>query len=272
MIPARQVVARILSDVGLLSAVDKLRFIATIARLQPATRRFVSANPNFSLPPKALAFDAYSAPDWDFYKRSGLATAEFLSEISKKYLAMDCPVKVFEWGCGPARVIRHLRATFGLDAKIYGSDYNEETIAWCRDNIPGVTFLHNTLQPDPPLPIENDFFDLIYSISVFTHLSESTSQRWIAELLRIVRPCGLLIITTQGDALKLRMMPDELRRYRTSGTAVRDKCSEGKKLFSAFHSPEYLRQKLFKVFEVLEHAPASFPFTAQDYWVLRRPP
>jgi Methyltransferase domain len=163
MIPARQVVGRILRDSGLLNTADKLRYFATIAGLQRGNRRFVAANPGFRLPPKALAFAAYSAPDWAGYKRSGLETAAFLLEISRKYVVAFPEINVFEWGCG-------------ADAQIYGSDYNEATIAWCRDTIPRVTFVHNALLPDPPLPFERDFFDFIYSISVFTHLSESTSH------------------------------------------------------------------------------------------------
>ena len=270
MIPARQVVGRILRVSGLLSATDKLRYFASIARLQRRNRKFVSANPGFRLPPKALAFDAYSAPDWAFYKRSGLETAAFLSEISRKYLVAVPEINVFEWGCGPARVIRHLPTAFGADAQIYGSDFNEATIAWCRDTIPRVTFVRNALRPDPPLPFERDFFDFIYSISVFTHLSESTSQRWILELHRVARPGGVLVITTNGDSLQYKMLPDELRSYRTSGIVIRGKIREGKKMFSACHSPRYLREILFKDFDVMEHVPGAFPHTAQDFWVLRK--
>ena len=105
---------------------------------------------------------------------------------------------------------------------------------------------------------------------MFTHLSQSTCERWIAELLRIMRPGGIFVTTTNGDSLKSKMLPDELLTYETTGVAFRDKFEEGKKMFAAVHSPAYLRAVLFKDLEILEHAPASFPFTSQDCWVLRK--
>ncbi len=86
----------------------------------------------------------------------------------------------------------------------------------------------------------------------------------MAELFRIVRPGGIFVTTMNDDSLIGKMLPDELRAYQTTGVAVRDKVQQGKTMFAACHLPNYLRTGLFKQFEVLEHAPASFPFTAQD--------
>lgn len=270
MVFTRQRIGRALRDMGLLGTAEKLRYATTVALLHGENRKFIAQNPGFSLPPKALAFDAYSAPDWTFYKKSGMETALYLSKLVKTYLPVANALKVLEWGCGPARVIRNLPAVLGRDDKVYGSDYNEATIAWCKANIADVEFVLNGLLPNPPLPFEDDFFDFVYSISVFTHLSESTCERWIAELRRVIGPGGILVITTNGDSLKSKMLPDELHCYETTGVAFRDRFQEGKKMFSACHSPTYLRAVLFKGFEVLEHAPASFPFTTQDCWVLRK--
>ena len=49
----------------------------------------------------------------------------------------------------------------------------------------------------PPLPLEDESFDLIWSISVFTHLTDN-SLPWLCELHRLLRPGGLLIATYMG--------------------------------------------------------------------------
>ena len=103
---------------------------------------------------------------------------------------------VLEWGCGPGRVIRHLPALLN-EATIIGSDFNSESIDWCSKHILDVTFVKNELEP--PLPFEKNLFDFIYAISVFTHLSESSCHQWIDELVRIIKPNGILMIWTNGD-------------------------------------------------------------------------
>ena len=51
---------------------------------------------------------------------------------------------ILDWGCGPGRIVRHLPSIVSK-AKIFGSDYNEESINWCRENIEDVGFEVNGL-------------------------------------------------------------------------------------------------------------------------------
>jgi SAM-dependent methyltransferase len=264
-----QRVQHILRRLRLLSVADNFRYLTKIVRLSRANREFIAANPEFDLPPAALAYDAYSAPHWSFYKQSGMETAAFLAGIIRQHLAANDALKILEWGCGPARVIRHLSAAVDAAAEIYGSDYNQATIAWCREHIPGVTFVPNGLEP--PLPFNADQFDFIYSISVFTHLSESVAHQWVAELARVVRPGGFLVVTTNGDSMQKSMLGIELQAYRASGLVIRGDFTEGKRCFSAIHSPAYARKELFRNLEVVQHVPGGFPHTGQDYWLLRKP-
>ena len=50
---------------------------------------------------------------------------------------------------------------------------------------------------DPPLPLEYASFDLIWAISVFTHLTDN-SIPWLLELHRLLKPDGMLIATYMG--------------------------------------------------------------------------
>jgi SAM-dependent methyltransferase len=161
----------ILRSVGLLNFVEKFRFISSGLKNARENSSFKIKNPNYKLPPQYLAYDAYSAPDWNFYKISGQKTAIALSEIAKHHMNNNRITNILEWGCGPARVTRHIHNAFGYETKVYGSDYNSESIKWCGKNIPDITFVLNNLLP--PLPFDSSAFDFVYAISVFTHLSES---------------------------------------------------------------------------------------------------
>ena len=258
-----------LRSLGLLGIAENLRYLITVARTYPANRSFQSQNPDFKVPPRALAYDAYSAPDWDFYKKSGEETSAFLLTIARSHLPAGATTRILEWGCGPARVIRHLPSAFGPGAEVFGSDYNAEAMQWCTDAVPGIHFTLNGLLP--PLPFAPGFFDFIYSISVFTHLSESAIHQWIDELYRITHSGSILAITTNGDSFTEKLLPDELETYKSRGFVVRGNVEEGKRAFSSCQSPPYLREKFSARFEVAEFVPGKFPFTGQDMWVLRKP-
>ena len=219
------------------------------------------------VPPEALAYDAYSFLDWDLYRKSGTDVAVFLSQVARRHLSEHDPLRVLEWGCGPARVIRHIPAAFGANTEVHGSDYNEDTIKWCSKAIRGVNFTLNGLEP--PLPFDSGIFDFVYSISVFTHLSESVSRAWIEELLRITHSGSILVITMQGDAYLEKLLPDEVEAYRSRGIVLRGNVTEGSRIFSAFHSREYLTTQLFQKLEVLEFIPSTT--LGQDIWVLKKP-
>lgn len=263
-------IQRILRKTRLLSLAEQLRYRSKVFSLSAQNKKFITANPTFALPPKFLAFDAYSAPDWTFYKSSGEGTAQFLADLAKEYLSPQKPIEsIYEWGCGPARVVRHLPAALGEAVAVYGSDYNEESIAWCSKSIPDVQFAINQL--NPPLPYPDNHFDFIYSISVFTHLSEATGLQWVQELYRVLKPSGILVITTSGDnAYQNELLEEEKKKYDNEGVVVRGDYEEGKKMYLARHNPKYVREKLLYQFNVLKHVPAGFPFIEQDYWVARK--
>jgi SAM-dependent methyltransferase len=53
---------------------------------------------------------------------------------------------------------------------------------------------------EPPTPAPAALFDFIYSFSVFSHLGERSHLAWIEEFSRLLRPGGLLVVTTRDRA------------------------------------------------------------------------
>ncbi len=49
----------------------------------------------------------------------------------------------------------------------------------------------------PPLELDDDSFDLVWAISVFTHISDYWSS-WLVDLHRILRDGGILLATIAG--------------------------------------------------------------------------
>lgn len=80
--------------------------------------------------------------------------------------------------------------------KIYGTDYNPSLIRWCEDNLPFVRVSVNDLNSRTDYP--DNSFDIVYTISVFTHLLRAMQSSCLDELIRVTKPGGYIIITVHG--------------------------------------------------------------------------
>lgn len=103
--------------------------------------------------------------------------------------------RALDFGCSSGRVVRTLRA-WRPDVSWEGCDPNAESIAWASKQLKGIEFFCSP--QEPPLPRPDAAFDLVFAISIWSHYSETAALRWFAEMERLVRPGGHLIITTQG--------------------------------------------------------------------------
>jgi len=81
-------------------------------------------------------------------------------------------------------------------AELVGCDAMDLALRICRRSIPHAFFSHTSAQP--PSSYRDGMFDLVYAYSVFSHLSEAANLAWAAEFARIVRPGGMVAVTTQG--------------------------------------------------------------------------
>jgi ubiquinone/menaquinone biosynthesis C-methylase UbiE len=100
----------------------------------------------------------------------------------------------------------------------------------------------------PPLNLEDNSVDILYCVSVFTHLSEELHFEWINEIMRVLKPGGVFIGTFHGDKTKHKLFSDELVKYEQGELVVRGNVYEGSKNFVAIHSDLFVRNKLLKEF------------------------
>lgn len=105
---------------------------------------------------------------------------------------------VLDFGCGAGRAIRHLLPP-APDCELWGSDIDPHCIEWAEEHLsPPASFVVNT--EVPPLPFPDGKFDLIYAISVFTHISTHWAG-WLLELNRILAPGGRLLATIISEGM-----------------------------------------------------------------------
>ena len=174
---------------------------------------------------------------------------------------------ILDFGCGCGRVVRRLAT---LPGDVHGSDFNAAAIAWCEQNLPFARFGDNDLAP--PLRYGSESFDLVYALSVLTHLPVDLQHAWVEELSRVLRPGGLLLVTTHGERYLERLSADERAAFARGEVVVRFEQVAGTNLCTAFHPPAYVRETLAHGLEVVDFVPEGAEGNPhQDLFLLRKP-
>lgn len=102
--------------------------------------------------------------------------------------------RVLDLPCGHGRVLRHLVRMFP-EAEIHACDLDTDGVAYCAQRFNAVPVVSK------PELTEVDFgtqYELIWVGSLFTHVSEGQSKRWLAHLSKFLAPNGIVVATTHG--------------------------------------------------------------------------
>src|SRR5436189_136180 len=201
------------------------------------------------LPPARLRAQVGPAhADASYFLESGRQHAGLIRELLREDgTSIEDLDALLDWGCGCGRVLRQwadLAAT-----RVVGCDIDPRMIEWCERNLPFVDVAVTGMSP--PLPYGGDTFDLIYAFSVFTHLSQPLQHDWVAECRRVLRPGGYLLISTLGEhyASLDRLTSSELESFKSGKVVVLYERSAGTSLCSAYHPPQYVRDRLATGFD-----------------------
>lgn len=263
----KQKIIRLLRNLHLLGFAEQVRSLALFLKSYRKIQTFKKLHPGFILPPWGISYDAYAGLNPQDYMNLGVFHAKKIASFLQKYSQKQKMV-ICDWGCGPMRVLRHLPEFVGKKHTFIGLDYNRETISWAKSSFPDIEFKLNNL--NPPLPLEDSSVDVIYCISVFTHLSEDVFKAYVSDIYRALKKGGILIATLHGDRNSTRLLRAELEKYNKGEFVVRDKVEEGKRIFASYH-PEAFVNVAFNQFFVEEHDDSDDEWNfQQDWWVFKK--
>jgi SAM-dependent methyltransferase len=176
---------------------------------------------------------------------------------------------ILDFGCGCGRV---LAGWVLKDAphEIHGCDVNPRLVSWCAENLPVQT---RVIAADPPSPYAADMFDLVYGVSVFTHLGLRRQRAWVAELHRIVKPGGYVFMSFHGASYQetffTRIRGGEVR-FREQGYLIVEEEQEGSNACATLHDVEFFKA-MFEPFEFVRHIEGPTHIAAgQDACIFRK--
>lgn len=124
---------------------------------------------------------------------------------------LKCP-RILDFGGGWGRISRFfLRNT--KPEFIWITDCLSDSIYWLSETRNPCNIIKNAAFP--PIAGLSERFNLIYSYSVFSHLSPQATEAWLKYLMELLLPGGFLVITTRGSAF-ITYLKNEQRKKNVS--------------------------------------------------------
>lgn len=220
------------------------------------------------IPPGRLIFSATGTRDVSWFLRTGELTVQGLrAALDDLKRPIESFRAVLDLGCGCGRVLRQWSAVPG--PHFFGTDYNPDGVKWAAENLESINLSTNGIEAS--LPFADAMFDLVYAISVFTHLPEALQRPWIAELHRVIEPGGVLLLTLSGEGDVKRMTDAERERFNQGELIVIDAQYAGTNMCGVYHPASYVRTHWGDLFGIRRIYPqGALGVPRQDLYVLER--
>jgi SAM-dependent methyltransferase len=269
----RRQIASLLRRSGLMPLVFQTRM--RLAPVMPGTLAnnlrwwLGGARESLPLPSARARFLVAGSADIQGFLELGRRAADSIeAAVAKAGRPIGGMSAILDFGCGSGRVLRHWQKLEDL-VDVHGTEMNPLLVAECARCVPFATVAMNG--PAPPLGYPDARFDLIYALSVFTHLHEDLQRAWRDELRRLLRPGGLLLVTTHGRSYAPRLAADERARFERGECVVQGAEFLGENLCIAYHPEASVRALFATGFEIADFLPEGARGNpSQDLWVLRK--
>jgi ubiquinone/menaquinone biosynthesis C-methylase UbiE len=151
---------------------------------------------DFKVPPNSSMRESSSTNIRHYYESGLTTTLPIVTAAYIEGLDLRQPAEVLDFGCGVGRQLLQLARRYPK-LNLHACDVNGRSIAYLKRAYPKIDSYANEFSP--PLKFSDSKFDLILSVSIFSHLSIKDNPIWLKELARVTRPGGLCCLTILGS-------------------------------------------------------------------------
>jgi len=230
---------------------------------------------SFALPPADLRM-GYGDDDADYLSIGARTAGTLRGLLAKTGVTLGAGTRAMDWGCASGRVLRQFEPEARAGCEFWGVDQDSPHVSWCKEAL-SPPFKFGTCTAYPHLPFEDNSFQFIYAISVFTHLVH-LMDGWLLELRRILSPGGVGIFTVHDENTfnffrdnpghPPRWMQEHYKEGITGDVDIHLLRPDWGHTLTFFKS-DYLRKDWGNYFEVVEIVPRAEVF--QTAVVVRKP-
>ena len=266
----KALIKNIFFKLGLSPLLDLALYQSSKLRNFFKNKKYKISHPHISLPPDYYLYETYKL-DYKEYVEDGTLGAKEISEWTLKHIPQQNTLKVLEWGCGVSRICRHIHTFFPPSTQVFACDINKNMIDWNKKNIQNISF--EVTDYTPPTNYLPNNFNMIFGLSVFTHIEINLQESWLAEIHRILNIDGIFLFSTHGNLHLSKLTKGEKEILNRDGGYSKSYYKKGHRLMSSYNDPDKFKTVVEKYFVVLEYYDGINHYDklgGQDLWIVRK--
>ncbi len=248
------------------------RFQPADVTVTSAGRPVLGASSNLLMLPRPELMRRVVGVDAPDFLVSGQESLEnllaLLARVDKRLEDFE---SILDFGCGCARTTRFF-LYYGARNPPTGVDVDADQIEYCQQVLSQVGRFER-IPEYTPTQLGSGAFDLVYSISTFTHFREDMQHAWLTELQRVTRPGAILVLTFHNEHSEANIPEELMPEYREKGfvfvQGLARSAHNPEYYHAAFHTHDYVRRVWSQYFDVLDIVPRCIN-NNQDAVILRR--
>jgi len=267
---AKSIIKQLFFTLKMEKVLDKAIYISTYLKNYSQNKSFKKNNKELKLPPEYYLYETYKL-NYRAYIEDGKEVADEIAKWTAPYLPKSGFNNVLDWGCGLSRICRHLSEYLGKNSKVFGCDINEDMIEWNVNNLSEIDY--TLIDYMPPTPYNSVFFDMIYGISIITHIEAENQIKWFNEIHRILKPGGVFLFTSHGTNCFENLLANEREELDKKGVFTKLYPQKGHRLMATYNKTENIIEMIcnkFEVAEFYEKEEAIKKTGKQDLWILKK--
>jgi len=260
----RRAARRALERVGLIGPVYR----ALEWRLSKDVGAWPTEAGGLPVPPPYLVTLVASSADLDCFLEHGLDLVAYLDKLLSRHgLSFDQGPTTLDFGCGCGRLARYIapRVIAG-GGRFIGLDINRKLVDWSAKNLPG-EYRRNGLQPRAPIP--DDSVDLLYAVSVFTHVPRASMAAWLEDYARMLKPGGVALVSFADEDRIDIAHPARRSELDRDGFLTSTTVLEGSNYMSSYATVAAFTELASRYMDVVEVTPSGASGQTLAWAVLR---